>query len=129
MIRRLRIVAVTLALAAMTLRALVPAGWMPSSTMGMDGIPLVLCTLEGVVTVTLGPDGQPQAPQKKSGHTHEVCPFAGAAPLAAAVDPAGITLPDLAAHFVRCAAFITRLSGRALYAPHHPRGPPAPPFI
>jgi hypothetical protein len=101
--------AVWLALFAIALRALVPAGWIPGDF--SQGIPLVICTAAGAVTLPVDIDGHPiKAPAQDSAGENG-CVFAAAAPLALSARPA------LPAPFSR--------SGRAKSDPDQ-RGP-APP--
>jgi hypothetical protein len=60
-------------LCAVGLRLLTPAGWMPNLD-GQGGAPLVICTGDGVHTVSPADHG-PHAPAGKT--AHEVCAFAG----------------------------------------------------
>lgn len=78
----LRVIAVHLALAAMTLRALLPAGWMPDSNPDRTSL-LTICSIAG-------PVAPGKAPAKSA---HEVCPFAAAAHSAVVADAARISLP------------------------------------
>jgi len=116
MTRRFRTAAFHLALGAILLRALLPAGWMPSAE---SGAPLTICTLNG--PVQLAPD---QPGPAKAAH-RDACPFwtasslgqTAAAPALAPPSPAAPTLfqstrPPLAAPIAR-------------HAPQAPRAPPA----
>src|SRR5690348_10450083 len=79
-----------LAIIALLLRAMLPAGWMPDARAG-----LVICSLGTVSIGTLGTihhDGDQKAPAQA---VHEECAFAAAAPLAAAPDTPLLTLPAL----------------------------------
>jgi len=84
-------VAMHLALAGMLVRALLPAGWMPSASPGA-GSPLVICTGTGLVQITLDSKGHAVQgkPAKDDGQTHQVCPFAAAAHLAPAAAHAAV---------------------------------------
>jgi hypothetical protein len=84
MTNRLRASAWFLALAAIMLRAALPAGWMPIAD-GMGGTRLIICTGHGPLTD--GSHSRHQAPL--SGVGYDVCPFAAAVHLAT---PAGIAL-------------------------------------
>jgi hypothetical protein len=126
MIRNLRFAAVHIALAAMMLRALLPAGWMPAAIAG--GAPLVVCTMDGPVSLVLGPGGKPlkHQPSQDDARHHEMCPFAAAPHLASPSTVAGVALP---AH-VTFASF--DVSHAALLAPqsrHSPQSPRAPPAL
>ena len=92
--RTTRLVLLQLALVAMVLRALIPAGWMPAA--GGQGTGLVICTGQGLVTIQLGPDGKPlpaQPGDQDQSHHHDVCPFAAAGHLAPPALTAGLSLP------------------------------------
>jgi hypothetical protein len=122
MIRSIRFAAVHLALAAMVLRALLPAGWMPGAS---AGTPLVVCTMNGPELLALGADGKPLKHQPADARHHEMCPFAAAAALAA---PSAAAEPALPGHAVRGAQDIARtyvFTGAGSYAPQSPRAPPA----
>lgn len=115
--------ALALILLALTMRLLVPTGWMPSA----DGRSVTLCTGMGVVEAWVDADGDlhEKAPSKpvKAG---EPCVFAGlaAAILAPQAMPA-LPLPATAASPVLLPA-LTIAIGRGLAAPPPPpTGPPA----
>jgi hypothetical protein len=101
-----------LAIIALLLRAMLPAGWMPDAQAG-----LVICSLGTLGTVHH--DGDQKSPQA----AHEECAFAAAAPLGAAPDAPLLTLPA----FHAAAAAIDRgtaVSIAARFAPQSPRAPP-----
>ena len=89
MTRRLRLAGLQraglhLALAAMILRALLPAGWMPSQT---AGIHLTICTAE------TGKQSAPALPGHPLKHgEHQLCPFAAASHLARAGEATPVLL-------------------------------------
>jgi len=112
-----RSVALSLALSAMLLRALLPAGWMPA---GEGDGPLVICTGHGPVQTPSGPIRGHTLPRGGA----EICPFATAAHLSTpapfmAPQPAGVR-PD------------TAQSDFARLVPRSPvyraQSPPAPPI-
>jgi len=72
-----------LLLAALLVRGITPAGWMPNPQ-GLAGSPFVICTADGVHTAAADRDGHP--PRPANGERHDVCAFAGphAAPTAEA---------------------------------------------
>ena len=72
--------AAVIALAAILLRAFIPAGWMPHA-----GTVLAFCTADGLVLLD-SPAGDPAAPPED--HPSVVCPFAHAAGTALASAPA-----------------------------------------
>ena len=104
-----------LAIIALVLRALLPAGWMPDAQAG-----LAICS-----PATLGVihhDGAPGHPDGKI--AHEECPFAAASQLASALDLPQLTLP--AFHAFAAAtdrAYAARVAAR--FTPQSPRAPPA----
>jgi hypothetical protein len=108
-----------LALASLILRALLPAGWMPDAQAG-----LVICAAG-----TLGVIHHDGAPGDTSRHTdgqisHEECPFAAAAQLAAAPDAPRLTLPA----FHAFAGSIDRAYASSVSARFTPQSPRAPPL-
>lgn len=66
--------AVLFALAAMVLRGVLPAGWMPQAPAD-NGAFLTICSPHGVVHLAGDPGEKPTAPAKSSQHA-DVCPFA-----------------------------------------------------
>jgi hypothetical protein len=111
-----RSLAVSLALCAMLLRALLPDGWMPAAS-AADGVPFVICSVDGSHHDGKAP-GEPQQQR-----THAPCAFAAAAPLA----------PPCAGAAPRRTADATHLSHRpagtvvAIAAPFRPNAARAPP--
>ena len=77
--RRLYISALWLAIAAIMLRAFVPAGWMPNIGGPASGVPIVICSGSGAQTVLVDPDGKPVQPANPT--DHGVCAFAASGPL------------------------------------------------
>jgi len=78
----IRLAGLHVALAAMLLRALMPAGWMPappSHTADANWVPFVICTGNGLVRLNHAPGSDHSDDQK----THHVapCPYAAAAHL------------------------------------------------
>lgn len=93
--RTTRLGLVQLALLAMVLRALIPAGWMPAQA--GQGTGLVICTGQGLVTIQVGPDGKPlpaHPGDQDQTHHHDVCPFAAAAHLAPPAIVAALGAPS-----------------------------------
>lgn len=113
---KFRLAAFHLALAAMLLRAMMPAGWMPSTDAAASGSPFVICTMHG-----------PLVPQKHDEHksSNDVCPFAAAAQLAEAGKPAVLALPSTAPTHIEP---ITQPVFVGLPARHTPQSPRAPPL-
>ena len=75
-----------LLLAAMFVRSLIPAGYMPAFS--SQGTPVVLCTAQGAMVVSLDANGQPVET-----HAQVECPFAFALGMAAAPTAAGTMQP------------------------------------
>ena len=115
--------------AALLLRGLVPAGWMP--TTGQDGVRIALCTGMGSEYLTLGSDGSlhkeaPDPAAPKPNALGDPCPFAVASAQALDLPPI-IALPEAPA---RASALdspsldqVARIARRSLRPPA--RGPPA----
>lgn len=124
--RSIRLAGTHIVLAAMILRALLPAGWMPN-TSHTGGATLVICTLDGPVRMAIGPGGEPhkQAPAHDGDHRHDVCPFAAAAHFAAPVAVATLASPSEAA--TKIGRFVPAYA--AATGPHYsqqsPRAPPS----
>jgi hypothetical protein len=99
-----------MAIIALLLRAMVPAGWMP------DAQGLTICSLSPVIHH----DGDQKAPAQT---THEECAFAAAPHLAATPDAPHLTLPAFHAF---AAAIDSSLALRiaARFTPQSPRAPP-----
>lgn len=117
MTRRFRHAALHFALVAMFLRALMPVGWMPDAHAGFT---ICSATL-GLIHHDGGPDGHDDGSHHQD--SHEECPFAAAAPLAAAPDLPAITLPSL--HAVQAAVDTVRAAViAARFTPQSLRGPP-----
>jgi hypothetical protein len=132
----LRRAAVTLALAAMALRALLPMGWMPNPE-GFAQSPLIICLMDLPQSVQMDMDmakstGMPMSMDMHGGKSgqgqnddHQTCPFAAAPHVAAAVTIAYIPAPTILGRFhgeTNITALLTRAS---VYKPQSPRAPPA----
>jgi hypothetical protein len=102
-----------LAIIALLVRAMLPAGWMPDAQAG-----LVICSLGTLGTVHHDGD------QKPTQTAHEECAFAAAAPLAATPDAPHLTLPA----FHALAAAIDRGTAASIAARFTPQSPRAPPL-
>jgi hypothetical protein len=114
----LRSLATTLALAAMLLRGLLPAGWMPNRD-ALAGAPLVICG--GFQDLQQG-RAPGHAPHGNSG---KVCPFAAVAHLAAPQLPVIIVQTPVVAWLSPAPAAYVRHALRRTRA-HSPRAPPIP---
>ena len=105
-----------LALAALILRALLPAGWMPDAQSG-----LTICSV-----YTLGTIHHDGAPGHSDGKTvQEECPFAAAPQFAATPDAPKLVLPA----FHTFAAATDRIYAVTVLAHFTPQSPRAPPSI
>lgn len=104
-----------LAIAALFVRAMLPAGWMPDVQAGM-----VICS------ATLGMVHHDTAPGHNDQHQtqNEECPFAAAGGMAAAPDAPQIALPAIHAF----AARIDRARAAVIAARFTPNSPRAPPL-
>ena len=112
--------AIHLALAAMILRAFLPAGWMPNLD-GSGQTALVICTMDGPVVDLSGK----ALAGKDDPRAHESCPFAAAAQPAPVHDFITLAAPELSAS----AAPRTLVAGleahHALYIKPASRAPPS----
>lgn len=123
--KRIRSAAAWLALSAMLLRALVPAGWMPAAS---GGAFLVLCTANGLVQVL---DAQPDSATGGSPASHlpaadGTCPFGATAVPALPGAPAPVA--DFAMHHEAPApGSRPAFAGFPPTGSHAPRAPPLPP--
>jgi hypothetical protein len=111
-----RSAAISLALCAMLLRALLPDGWMPAAAGSPS--PFVICSVDGVHS------GGKQPSDPAHEHTHAPCAFAAAAHLAPPV-LAPVLAP--AATLVHTVAFIrpdVRIDTHERHRPNAPRAPP-----
>jgi len=114
-----RSIALSLALCAMVLRALLPDGWMPAANAAEAGAPFVICSVDG----TTHHGGK--APGDTQQRTHAPCAFAAAAPLSPPSSAAGIarSFDDVTviARFVSAAPLVSAPD----YRPNAARAPPA----
>ena len=122
--RRLYISALWLAIAAMMLRAFVPAGWMPNIGGLANGVPIVICSGSGAQTVLVDPDGKPVQPANPT--DHGVCGFAASGPLALPLAALVLVLLlfSLGTQLVLPQSDLIK-SGRRLSGGAGPRAPPA----
>jgi len=107
--------AVTLALSAMLLRAVLPAGWMPNAT-GVGGAALVICSVDGTHHL-------PSQEPSRSQHDDHMCPFAAVAHLAPPQLSVVVPQPFAVARLDRVFAE-QRPSFTKADPGHAPRGPP-----
>lgn len=104
-----------LALIAMILRAMLPAGWMPSA--GIDA-PLTICTVSPLHQQDPGNKTPDPSQHEKP------CAFFGAPQLAATPDIPALILPA----FHGFAAQSDRVYAATIAAQHQPHSPRAPPL-
>lgn len=116
-----RILALSVALTAMVLRALIPAGWMPQA----GGSILTLCTIEGQIQIAVGPDGQPLKNTPAKDGEHQFCPFAASSTLASTNTTPVLVAPITAYAAARPPAFATNRTATR----HTPQAPRAPPTL
>ncbi len=112
--------AVHLALIALMLRALLPAGWMPNPGPA-NGSPLIICTMDGPLQAL---DGKGK-PIRHDPRGHQACPFAAAAHLAPPAQLASLALPAIADGPAAVPARAGPVIARAHHGPQSPRAPPA----
>jgi len=133
---RVHRLAVTLALAAMALRALLPMGWMPNPQ-GFAQSPLMICLMDlpGGMAMSKAMDMSHMdmsKPMDMPGHGHgggqqqnnEQCPFAAAPHVASPVTIADIAPPSTLSHFVLHEVADHSIIGAGHYQPQSPRAPP-----
>jgi len=126
-----RLAGIALAFAAMLLRALLPAGWMPNPG-GTSGSPLVVCTMDGPGRMmagmgAMGDMGGAPADRhhdRNSQHDHPVCPFAAAPHLAPPAATAALAIPSTLARAELRTAWIDVAKRPARHSPQSPRAPP-----
>jgi hypothetical protein len=117
---RARLAALHLAVVAMLLRALLPAGWMPDAT---GATAFTICTMDSA-----GHHAEQQSPSNPipadGQHGHEECPFAAAHHLAAPVVAIHLAAPSLAGRAADISHPVAALGPVAEYEPYSPRAPP-----
>lgn len=123
--------AIMLALTAMVLRALLPAGWMPNPS-GIAGSPFIICRMD--MSVPPQTDRSLPVPMDiHDGHSgrhdqqqnNETCPFAAAQHLAPASSYAPILQPEPAYEASSPLNLGHAGAGAAHYSPQSPRAPPS----
>jgi hypothetical protein len=106
------------ALAALILRAMLPAGWMPEA----HGLTICSVTLTSEALGAIHHDAAPGHAGDKT--AHQECPFAASAHMAAAPDAPSLALPAVHA-FV---ASVDRAHAAVIAARFSPGSPRAPPL-
>src|ERR1700761_1943795 len=109
-----------LALAAMILRAFLPAGWMPSMQ-DSGQTALVICTMDGPVLDLAGKS----LPGKDDPRAHESCPFAAAAQPMAVNDFALLAAPQLSSSAAPRQLALGLKAARASFIRPASRAPPS----
>jgi len=125
--------AVCLALVAMMLRGLMPAGWMPNPD-GAGTSLFVICDMDqadmskmDMSKMDMSAIGHDPAHKPSSdSHQHEACPFAAAPHVATPSTVVALLLPSLSEHFSPQLAGGLLAVQSAAYAPQSPRAPPSP---
>ena len=134
--------AVCLALAAMLLRGLMPAGWMPNPD-GAGASLLVICDMDQADMSKMdmshmdmsgmdmskmdmsAMDHDPAHKPSSDSHQHEACPFAAAPHVATPSTVVALLLPSLSERFSPQLAGGRLAVQSAAYAPQSPRAPPS----
>ncbi|HVV27915.1 MAG TPA: DUF2946 family protein [Rhizomicrobium sp.] len=116
-----------LAIVALIVRALLPAGWMPDAHAGLAICSLDIQTSDTQAGVHLGiihHDGGTSGDGHSGKTAHEECPFAAAPHLAATPDVPHLTAPVLHAFAAATdRAYAAVIAAR--FAPQSPRAPPS----
>lgn len=116
-----------LAIVALIVRALLPAGWMPDAHAGLAICSLDIQTSDTQAAVHLGiihHDGGTSGDGHSGKTAHEECPFAAAPHLAATPDVPHLTAPVLHAFAAATdRAYAAVIAAR--FAPQSPRAPPS----
>lgn len=110
-----RSVALSLALCAMVLRALLPDGWMPAANAAETGTPFVICSVDGA---------HHNAPNGTQQRTHAPCAFAAAAPLSPPSLAVGITRAFGDVTVIAHNVYTAPLVPAPAYRPNAARAPP-----
>lgn len=81
-------------LTAFVLRALIPVGYMPDFGAVSKGVfKVVVCTAQGLKTMSVDLNGEQTPPSKHGGHDHHPCAFSGMATVAANDDGVVVAVP------------------------------------
>jgi hypothetical protein len=118
-------VAMLMAFAALVMQLLFPPGFMTGApSTGNHGVPIVICTGEGRVTLNWNSPAD-HDPKKAPAKPMAACPFAGHAVANAPPMPHGLPAPVSFALYVAPARAYAVFPGRGLAAPPPPAiGPP-----
>lgn len=113
-----KLAAVHLALVAMLLRALLPAGWMPAVLTPANASPFVICTIDGPLHPAK------HDPSSGQGRMNTPCVFAAAAHLSPPLADAPLLLPQFVQP-IRFAQSHDDIIASASFRPNTARAPPA----
>ena len=108
-----------IALLAMLLRAVLPAGWMPAAITSADASPFVICTVDGPLHAT------PAKPIHDHDRTTSPCVFASAAPLSSPGVAVAVSAPMQLVHQIAFAPLRENIIHAPLFEPNAARAPPA----
>lgn len=113
------------ALAAMILRALLPAGWMPMAS--ASGTTFTICTVNGPIQLSLDSQGHlaKQKPPQDDDRHHMLCHFACAGTAFAGQSLASVEAPSTQGESQRPSGKIYTTRSGARYGPQAARAPPA----
>jgi hypothetical protein len=120
----IRNAATAFALAAMVLRALLPAGWMPATT-GAHGTTFVICTMNGPKRVTLPDAPVKKQPQQPDDRGSGPCPFGVAGLAFAPPVPVALPVPSASVRFAAQTVRVESVRAQARPNAHGPRAPPS----
>ena len=115
--------AIHIALAAMLLRALMPAGWMPNAN-AAAGTPITICTMNGPMQIDFGAEPIKKNHNQDDSRHHEACPFAVAPHMAQPAAIAALSLPSSISLTVQFSPSRSIVLRGPPYAPQSPRAPP-----
>lgn len=114
-----RSAAVQIALLAMLLRAVLPAGWMPAAITSANASPFVICTMDGPLHAT----------PAKSSHDHDratsPCVFASVVPLSSPDIAIAAPAPIQLASQIAFAPLHETIVAARHFRPNAARAPPA----
>lgn len=116
----LKSAALHLALVAMLLRALLPAGWMPSAPSEHRAASIMLCPGMDHMAMPAAPD-QPKSDHAKSTY----CACAAVAQISLASPHVAVGAPVQLAHVVRFTAAAIPVVAASSYRPNAARAPPS----
>ena len=117
-----RLAGLHLALVAMLVRALLPAGWMPDTT-GQGPTALVICTMNGPVLSNV--PASEHKPVHDDGRQNDVCPFAASIHLATPAAAVAFAPSSSVAQISSLSFAVQCAFEPARHAPQSPRAPPS----